>query len=341
LKYPVDPDEMTERKAELISTIGNILTNRKDNTLRVSNEFGNFSCTVEAFDQFAIVKRDFETASEAVNIPFSCDDAGVQMIFSLDGSSFFNDRFNPFALSPSSHCINFFKRYDCTNLIDANSRQQDIAFRLNKSFYADLIAQHLSSAEDRLPSMIAQEKEFNTINQHLPSDAGVLGILQNILECPFKGQMKQTFIREHIRALLTLQLFHFNSIVSNDVLKIDARITARDHQTIHAIKEYIDKHFLNPASLESLSRDFGLNEFKLKHGFKLLFDISPMRYLQHKRLTFGLSLLLDTDKTIKEISDELGYSYSANFTTAFVKTFGKTPQQYRRKKDLLIGEVVR
>jgi len=316
-------------KADLQHTLGKLLTNGEDGELSRRLDFGNFHCSVETFDHFTIVKRNFETAGDSLHIPFSSHDSCVQMIFSLDGWSFFNKVADPFRLAPASHCLNFFHRYDCTNLLDDHARQHDITFRLSKGFYSDLIAQHLSSAEDHLPEMIVQEKEFNTINQHIPVDDAVTGILRNILDCPFQGEMKRAFIREHLRALFTLQLFHFNSIVTGEPAAVETTISTVDHEKLHGVKEYIDRHFLNPASLESLSRDFGLNEFKLKQGFKTLFDTSPIRYLQHKRLSFALTMLRDTDKSIKEIAHEIGYNHAANFTNAFVKVFGNPPQYFR------------
>jgi AraC-like DNA-binding protein len=322
----------TEVKEELKQSIGSLLTNGQDGELKTSAEFGSFYCSVETHDKFTMVKRSFETDGESLHIPFSCNEPGVQMIFSLDGHSFFNRQYDPFIIRPTSHCINFFTRYDCVNLLDDRSRQHDIAFRLTKGFYADLIAQYLTAADDGIPSMIAQGKEFNTMNQHLPADAAVLGILTNILECPFHGEMKIAYLKEHIRALFTLQLFHFNALLPATTITIDSRISARDRDILHAVKEHIDLNFLFPSSLESLSKHFGLNEFKLKHGFKVLFETSPIRYLQHKRLAFALSLLRNTDKSIKEISHEIGYAHTANFTTAFVRAFGETPQKFRSSK---------
>ena len=264
-----------------------------------------------------------------MSIPFACNEASIQMIFSLDGQSAFNDRFNPYLLSPVSHSLNFFKHYECRNLLDDNARQHDITFRLKKSFYADLINNHLASSDDRLPQMILHQKEFNTINQHVPADPGVLGLLKNIMDCPFQGNMKSAFIREHIRALLTLQLFHFNPIVTGKTIRHDSKISKRDEDILHEVKRYIDQHFLDPASIDTLSKHFGINEFKLKHGFKLLFNTSSMRYLQYKRLEYSLFLLRETDRTIKKIADEIGYSHAANFTIAFTKTFGNSPLHYR------------
>jgi AraC-like DNA-binding protein len=329
--YNIPVMKRSEVKAELRHSIGSLLTNSQTGELKSQTDFGKFYCAVETYDKFAILKRSFETEGESLHIPFSSHEPGVQMIFSLDGYSFFNDQFDPFKIRPSSHCINYFSSYNCVNLLDEHSKQHDVSFRLKKSFYADLLAQHLTSTEDGLPSMIAHEKEYNTMNQHLPADPAVLGILKNILECPFEGEMKIAYLKEHIRALFTLQLFHFNALVSGSPAEADDRISTRDREMLHAVKEYIDQNFLDANSLEGLSKQFGLNEFKLKLGFKTLFETSPIRYLQHKRLIYALSLLRDTNKSIKEISHEIGYSHPSNFTTAFVRAFGNPPQSLRGK----------
>jgi AraC-like DNA-binding protein len=316
-------------KAELESTLSVMLTKVQDGKLKIAAEFGRFFCSVENFDHFAIVQRKFETAEVPMNIPFSDEEPSVQMLFSMDGQSVFNDRFNPFILSPASHCINFFNRYECRNLLGENAHQHDIAFRLKKGFYTHLIANNFPSSEGSLPAMILHQKEFNTINQHIRSDAGILGILKNIMDCPFKGNMRSAFMREHIRALLTLQLFHFNTVVTGKKIAHDRKISKRDEDILRDVKHYIDEHFLDSTSLDMLSKHFGINEFKLKHGFRVLFDASPIRYLQYKRLVFSLLLLRDTNKTIKTIADEIGYAHAANFTTAFTKTFGHSPLYYR------------
>ena len=131
--------------------------------------------------------------------------------------------------------------------------------------------------------------------------------------------------------IITIALYHFNQVVAGQPLRIEMDLSTTDREKLQGVKDYIDKNFLNPASLESLTRDFGLNEFKLKSGFKKMFETSPIRYLQNKRLVFALSLLRDTNKSIKEISHQIGYSHAANFTNAFVKKFGQAPEKYRVK----------
>lgn len=309
-----------------------MLTRVNTGNITHKTDFGEFFCSVELYNQFGMVRRNFETSGESLHIPFSNSEHIVSMIFSLDGHSFFNDRHNPLNMRPSSHSLNFFKEYQCTNLLGDHARQHDYSIFLRKSFYMEMISQYLQSSEDRLPLMLAQEKEFNTINDHLPSDAAVTGILTSMMQCPFENEMRQTFLREHIRALFTIQLYHFNKVVAGQPLRIDHDLSSADREKLHAVKEYIDKNFLNAASLESLTRDFALNEFKLKSGFKKMFDTSPIKYLQSKRLNYALSLLRDTNKSIKEIAHEIGYSHAANFTNAFVKMFGQAPEHFTGRK---------
>ena len=318
-----------EAKANLETSLGSLLSKVQQGALTTRADFGRFYCSIENFDHYSIIRRNFETVGEPMSIPFSSHEPTIQMIFSLDGQSAFNDRFDPFLLLPLSHCLNFFNHYECRNVLDHNARQNDIAFRLKKSFYTDLISNHLSWSEDRLPEMILHQKDFNTINDHIAADPGILGILRNIMDCPYKGTMKSAFIGEHIRALLMLQLFHFNPIVAGKKTRCDKKINKRDEDILQEVKKYIDQHFIDPASLDSLSKHFGINEFKLKHGFKVLFDTSPMRYFQFKRLEYSLMLLRETDMSIKSIADEIGYAHAANFTAAFTKSFGNAPMHYR------------
>src|SRR5687768_6467554 len=109
--------------ADVIGSLGRLLTAGEDGHVEHRAEFGNFSCAIENFDHFGMVRRQFDVASDAVEIPFSCYRPGIQMIFSLDAPSFFNDRNNPFRLGPVSHTLNLFKPYDCKNLLSANTRQ--------------------------------------------------------------------------------------------------------------------------------------------------------------------------------------------------------------------------
>lgn len=59
---------------------------------------------------------------------------------------------------------------------------------------------------------------------------------------------------------------------------------------------------------------------------------TAQEYIQDKIISLAKDLILSTDKTINEISYELGYQYSQHFNRIFKKNVGKTPNEYRKQQ---------
>lgn len=57
---------------------------------------------------------------------------------------------------------------------------------------------------------------------------------------------------------------------------------------------------------------------------------TAQEYIQDKIIDLAKELILGTDKTINEISYELGYQYSQHFNRIFKKNVGHTPNEYRK-----------
>ena len=80
-----------------------------------------------------------------------------------------------------------------------------------------------------------------------------------------------------------------------------------------------------PHSLQSLSRAFCLNEFKLKKGFKELFGDTVFGYIHSLRMQHARSLILDEKMNINKVAGKVGYKNANHFSTAFKKQFGIAP----------------
>ncbi|WP_205513183.1 helix-turn-helix domain-containing protein [Longitalea arenae] len=93
------------------------------------------------------------------------------------------------------------------------------------------------------------------------------------------------------------------------------------------LAENFDKHITIP----QLARQTGINEAKLKEGFKELFGQSIHTYLQQLRLEKAQHLLRTTDLTVTDITYFIGYSHVTHFTSLFRKETGFTPTEWRKK----------
>ena len=70
-----------------------------------------------------------------------------------------------------------------------------------------------------------------------------------------------------------------------------------------------------------------ISNFKRK--FKEYFNESPGKWIKDKKLEHGFNLIEKTDKTILEVSLEIGYKSPSHFIKEFKSKFGILPGQIR------------
>lgn len=100
-----------------------------------------------------------------------------------------------------------------------------------------------------------------------------------------------------------------------------------DRERILFARDYLVRHIENPPSLPELARLAGINEFKLKNGFKEIFDQPVFAWLADFRLEAARAELIKGNRTITEIAFELGYSSPQHFSAAFKKKYGVPPRK--------------
>ena len=102
-----------------------------------------------------------------------------------------------------------------------------------------------------------------------------------------------------------------------------------DCRKLNDVKTILEKDLTRHITNQELAQRVGTNEFKLKHGFKQLFNMTPFQYLTNARLEKAKALLEFTDYPIKKIAVDVGFRQSANFTKRFKKSIGCSPLKWR------------
>ena len=97
-----------------------------------------------------------------------------------------------------------------------------------------------------------------------------------------------------------------------------------------AVRRYIDLHFKEPLTLEQLSEEAHMNKYYLSHVFKREYGVSPINYMISRRIDESKYLLAETDLSMSQIAQLLGFSSSSYFSQAFRKTQGVSPMEFRQ-----------
>jgi AraC family transcriptional regulator len=98
-------------------------------------------------------------------------------------------------------------------------------------------------------------------------------------------------------------------------------------------REYIEANLSEALGLGELAAITGLSEFHFAHLFKRSSGLSPHQYVLKQRIEAACRLLRDTDKSLAQISYELGFSSQAHFSSRFKQRLSLSPSQYRRQSD--------
>ena len=75
-----------------------------------------------------------------------------------------------------------------------------------------------------------------------------------------------------------------------------------------------------------------MNKFYLSHAFKREYGISPIHYMILRRIEESKYLLAETDLSMSQIAQLLGFSSLSYFSQVFRKTQSMTPMEYRHSQ---------
>lgn len=96
------------------------------------------------------------------------------------------------------------------------------------------------------------------------------------------------------------------------------------------IKEYIDRHYMEPITLQDIGEALHMSPYYLSHVFKQMSGYSPVQYLLRRRIGEAQTLLITTDYSITRISEMVGYDTQSYFNLQFTKHVGMPPNKYRK-----------
>ncbi|WP_199811638.1 helix-turn-helix domain-containing protein [Streptomyces sp. NRRL S-340] len=100
-------------------------------------------------------------------------------------------------------------------------------------------------------------------------------------------------------------------------------------ESIERAIEYIWERYSEPVSLDELSKSALLSRFHFARTFRDITGVTPGRFLSAVRIHQAKRLLVNTTRTITDISSAVGYQSLGSFTNYFTQSVGMPPSQFR------------
>jgi AraC-like DNA-binding protein len=100
------------------------------------------------------------------------------------------------------------------------------------------------------------------------------------------------------------------------------------------VLDYIRRHLRDPLTIQQLAEIADLNPTYFSNLFSRYMGISPVKYINKRRIEEAQKLLLSTDQTLYQIASAVGFSDEYYFSRVFKKIVGLAPAHYRRQESL-------
>lgn len=276
-----------------------------------------------------LIMTEFEL-TEDVEFEYKCQfvNKGFELVYCIDGNVFCEDYNLKSDVKIKSNEIHFWK----SNINDEGWMKypKNTNIKIVNIYFDETFFEKLSySGAKKLKRMIC-DHNLGQITKKLNMPA-IIVPFEQIAECSWDYRVISEVLYLQSKAIEIISLFvndeFFKKSNDNNVITKE-----EDIAKLKEVKFLISKNLVEPLSINELSQRVGLNTYKLKKGFKEIYNTTIFSYLRSLRMEKAREFLLKNNDNILHIANNVGYSNSSHFAAAFKNKYGINPSVFRENK---------
>lgn len=296
---------------------------KEQKSISLSQEIGIFKSDFIHINEDIVLYRNYFDIYKNNSMEYNFDIKGISINIALEAEFLYQSNLSKF------QCI---QQSNNTKICLINKEQGNVSYKASSKLKNLLI--------------FIKEEFFIKLQQDNKKIVNIMETLQNlklsqalkstttsiktkicayeIYNATNETKLDTIFIQSKVLELLTYEL---NELINETKTSTDTiNYSEYDLDALQEAKKILINNMQNPPSIIELSRQVKLNEFKLKHGFKKVFNTTPYGFLLEYKLHEAKQLLESGDMNVSEVAFEIGYKQVHGFSNAFLKRFGIRPK---------------
>jgi AraC-like DNA-binding protein len=248
----------------------------------------------------------------------------IEMHFTLEGQSRIipgGMRNHLVKFDTNRHNLTFTPYFD--GLMELSSTDGFRMFEVNFSrSYFQRIADSGSAILDRMLNAMERGEVAQAADHSLVITPAMLNVIHSIETSAYVGACQKLFLESKVLELFSLQLEQLERENNRGSRR---RYTQHELNQLQEARQLLLADLSNPPTIAGLSQLTGINDFKLKQGFREVFGNTVFGVLTDARMETAYKKLEDGVMNINEVAAYVGYSNSSHFTVAFKRKYGFLP----------------
>lgn len=186
---------------------------------------------------------------------------------------------------------------------------------------------------------IYSDRSFNILNS-----AGLLNTNNPVF--PLKGVIDTVSLLNNILDLIQskpavfpadrLDMLCFRTISETHIFGDEDHLQSKNEKNILLIAGKIKSAPLKLYDFKKISEDLGMSFPSFRRYWQRYIGVSPGRYISDLKLSIACKLLVESEKSIGEVSNSINFDDTLYFSRFFKKKTGLTPREYRHNHQLKI-----
>ena len=220
----------------------------------------------------------------------------------------------------------FFARKDSYMYSEFNTTGdpfQSLIFFIEDNFFVDFLKSHRQVIERKTSSTLANDSIFKI---------KISPLFKSSLDSIFPYFLHETSCSEELLKLKFNEIF-LHILESDEHGRLLAFLQSIYSDRKKDLMILMEENFNKPLTVEEYAKLSGRSLTTFKKEFQTIYNQSPKRWINRKRLEKAYSLLLAAEKNVTEVCFEVGFENISYFTQLFKQNFGITPKQLQKDQN--------
>ncbi|MCC1484930.1 helix-turn-helix domain-containing protein [Winogradskyella immobilis] len=229
---------------------------------------------------------------------------------------------------------NFLILNECTKYrltIDTTDKTESFCVFFSPNFVSKVYSELNASDKQLLDFNFKRQNGIKLLEMNYPN-SGIVSELLKIGRNKSNSKLEALKKDEFYHQLLNAVFYQNNGkLIDTERLDSKKKSTREElYQRVVFVKDFLDCNYHKELRLRKLAEIGLLSENHLLRSFNQIFGMSPFQYISQKRIKEAKRQILESNKSIKNIALDVGYSSPSNFSSYFKTIVGKSPSAMRK-----------
>ena len=153
------------------------------------------------------------------------------------------------------------------------------------------------------------------------------------------------YLERAVHANLASSVFSVSKRLTDILTEVCVVSANQEHAEEHIpdyliqMKKMFDEQYSDSYSLTDIETMLGISKYRLCREFSAQFGVSPLHYLNARRIAAAKDLLLSSNLTVHEVGSAVGIDNTNHFINLFKKSTGATPFAFKQAAPASIREL--